>query len=92
MSTPDRDNEEEKKREEAIKDAILRRYLEPDARERLNNLKLVNPSLVNEIRDFIYNLAISQRLSRPLSDKELKDLLIRLQSRRKREYRFRGLW
>ncbi len=91
MAEASRDDEA-KKREEALKEAVVRRFLEPPARERLNNLRLVNPELVKEIRDFIYNLAVSQRLSRPLSDDELKDLLIRIQSRRKREYRFRGLW
>lgn len=85
-------DDERKKEEEAIKESVVRRYLSPRARERLNNLALVNPALVKQVKDFIYNLAISGRLSEPLTDSQLKELLYRIQSGRKREYRFRGLW
>ncbi len=92
MQEPVKSDDEAKRREEALKEAVLRRFLEPKARERLSNLRLVNPDLVVEIREFIYNLAVSGRLKKPLSDEELKSLLHKIQSSRRREYRFRGLW
>ncbi len=87
-------NKEDRKedKEEQIKEIVVRQYLSPKARERLNNLKLVNPELVKQVRELIYNLAISGRIKSPLSDAEVKELLYRIQNRRKREYRFRGLW
>ncbi len=84
--------DKEKEREEQLKEYVVRQYLSPKARERLNNLKLVNPELVKQVREFIYNLAVSGRLKNPLSDSELKELLYRIQNRRRKEYRFRGLW
>ncbi len=88
----DNSDEDKKREEEALKEAVIRQYLSPKARERLNNLSLVNPTLVKQVKELIYNLAVSGRLSEPLTDSQLKELLYRIQSSRKKEYRFKGLW
>lgn len=85
-------SDKEKKEEELLKESIVKQYLLPKARERLNNLSLINPELVSQVKELIYNLAVSGRLKSPLTDNQLKDLLYRLQARRKKEFRFRGLW
>ncbi len=88
----DNSDEDKKREEEALKETVIRQYLSPKARERLNNLSLVNPTLVKQVKELIYNLAVSGRLSEPLTDSQLKELLYRIQSSRKKEYRFKGLW
>lgn len=85
-------DEDKKREEEALREAVVRQYLSPKARERLYNLSLVNPTLVKQVKDLIYNLAVSGRLSEPLTDNQLKELLYRIQRNRKKEYRFKGLW
>jgi len=88
----DGSDDEKRREEEALKETVVRQYLSPKARERLNNLSLVNPTLVKQVKELIYNLAVSGRLSEPLTDSQLKELLYRIQSSRKKEYRFKGLW
>ena len=88
----DSSDEDKKREEEALRETVIRQYLSPKARERLNNLSLVNPTLVKQVKELIYNLAVSGRLSEPLTDSQLKELLYRIQSSRKKEYRFKGLW
>jgi len=88
----DGSDDEKRREEEALKETVVRQYLSPKARERLNNLSLVNPTLVKQVKELIYNLAVSGRLSEPLTDSQFKELLYRIQSSRKKEYRFKGLW
>jgi len=85
-------DEEAKKEEELRKEYIIRQYLTRKARERLANLSLVNPELVKKVKDLIVSLVLSNRISEPITDDELKELLYKIQKNMKREYRFRGLW
>jgi programmed cell death protein 5 len=68
---------------EATKQAILRRILEPKARQRLNNLKMVKPEFVSQIELQLIQLVQSNRVKAPISDELLKEILLRLQSQRR---------
>ena len=68
---------------EATKQTILRRMLEPKARQRLNNLKMVKPEFANQLELQLIQLAQSGKVKTPITDELLKDILIRLQSQRR---------
>lgn len=73
---------------EAQKQAMLKVILTPEARQRLANLKLVKPEFTTQLEDYLIQLAQYGRLPTPLSDDQLKQILIQLQSR-KREIKIR---
>lgn len=76
---------EAKKREEeeAQRQAILRRILTPEARSRLMNLKMVRPQFAEQLEIQLIQLAQSGRLPIPLTDKQLKAILLQLEGRRR---------
>ena len=86
------DRNDKEKEEEFKKETILRQYLTRKAKERLANLSLVNPGLVKRVKDLIVSLVISNKISEPITDDQLKGLLYEMQKNMKKEYRFRGLW
>lgn len=59
-----------------------------EARERLSNIKMVRPELASMVEEQILQLALSNKLDHPITDEELKSILLRLQERR-REFRIR---
>jgi programmed cell death protein 5 len=75
---------------EQQKQALLRQILTPEARQRLNNLKMVKPEFAAQLELQLMQLAQSGRLNIPLSDEQLKGLLVKLQST-KREIKIRRL-
>jgi len=83
--------EEEKRREaEARKEAILRQILTPEARERINNIKLVRPEFASALEDQLIVLAQQGRINIPLTDEELKEILQKLSdTTTRREYNFK---
>jgi len=68
---------------EIQKQAILRRILTPEARQRLNNLKMVKPEFANTLEIQLIQLAQSGRTQTPITDQQLKEILIRLQGQRR---------
>jgi len=68
---------------EMQKQAILRRILTPDARQRLTNLKMVRPEFAEQLELQLIQLAQQGRLNIPLNDEQLKELLAKLQSGRR---------
>jgi len=65
---------------ELQKQALLRQILTPEARQRMNNLKMVKPEFAAELELQLIQLAQAGRLNIPLTDEQLKELLLRLQS------------
>jgi len=57
-----------------------------EARERLNNVRMVKPDLAESIENQIFQLASSGRLRHQISDEELKQMLGQLQ-RPKKEFK-----
>jgi programmed cell death protein 5 len=75
---------------EAQKQALLRQILSPEARQRLTNLKMVKPEFTDQLELQLIQLAQAGKLPIPLSDVQLKQILIQLQSR-KRETKIRRI-
>jgi len=73
---------------ELQKQALLRKILSAEARQRLTNLKMVRPDFTEQIELQLIQLAQQGKLPIPLSDKQLKEILVQLQSR-KRETKIR---
>ncbi len=59
----------------AQKDQILRQVLSPEARLRLNNVKMVKPELANAVENYLINLAAQGQASGQISDEQLKQIL-----------------
>jgi len=81
---------EERMRIEVQKQAVLRRILTPAARQRLANLKLVKPEFAEQVELQLIQAAQAGRLPIPLTDEQLKRILLHLQSGR-RDIRIRRL-
>lgn len=63
---------------EAQKQAILRQILTPEARERLNRIKIVKTELAEAVELQLIQLAQAGRLGNVLTDDQLKTILRRL--------------
>lgn len=73
---------------EGQKQALIRRILTPEARSRLTNLKMVKPEFTQQLELQLIQLAQQGRIAIPITDEQLKELLVKLQSGR-REYKIR---
>jgi programmed cell death protein 5 len=85
MSTPQipQPNDEEARRREAEAAAMRQRallvLLDPAARQRLMNVRIVKPELASAVENYLINAASTGRLNRALTDDELKQILLSLQ-------------
>ncbi len=68
---------------EAQKQAILKQILSPEARQRLNNLKMIKPEFTEQLELQLIQLSQTGKLPIPLSDAQLKQILLQLQSRKR---------
>lgn len=68
---------------EMQKQAVLRQILTPKARQRLNNLKMVKPQFASQLELQLIQLVQSGRVQIPITDGQLKEILVRLQSQRR---------
>lgn len=68
---------------EAQKQALLSKILAPEARQRLNNLKMVKKDFAEQIELQLIEMAQTGKLPIPLKDAQLKSILIQLQSRKR---------
>ena len=79
--------EEEMARQQQQQDAqihmILMQILEPEARERLNTIKLTRPDFARAVEQQLVILAQSGRLRGKISDEMLKNLLTQLMPQKK---------
>ncbi len=75
---------------EKQKQALLSKILTPEARQRLNNLKMVRQEFAEQIELQLIEMAQTGKLPIPLSDAQLKQILLQLQSR-KRETQIRRI-
>ena len=68
---------------EAQKQALLKQILSPEARQRLTNLKMIKPDFTEQLELQLIQLAQSDKLPIPLSDAQLKQILLQLQTRKR---------
>ncbi|MGD1836144.1 MAG: DNA-binding protein [Nitrososphaeraceae archaeon] len=78
------DNDDNMKQREAqaeeMKQMILMKLLDPTARQRLMNIRMVKPDLAQTVESYLINAASTGRLNRVLTDEELKQILSSLQA------------
>lgn len=75
--------EQKKEQVDAAKRVVLRRILEPEARQRLTNLKMVRPDFAQQLELQLIQLAQTGRVNLPISDEQLKQILYQLQSKKR---------
>jgi len=63
----------------ALKEQALRTLLSPEARLRLNNVKMVKPDLAAMVENYLLGLASQGRLKNQISDDQLKQILLSIQ-------------
>lgn len=68
---------------EETRKTILRAILTPEARQRLNTLKMARPEIVEKIENQLIILAQSGRLRNKITDEQLKELLSRLMPKKR---------
>jgi len=68
---------------ERQKQAIIRRILTPEARQRLTNIRMVKPEFAEDLEMQLIQLAQSGRLQGQITDEQLKRTLQQLQSQKK---------
>jgi len=68
---------------EVQKQALLRRILTSDARSRLTNLKMVKPEFAEQLELQLIQLAQQGRINIPVTDEQLKEILVKIQSGRR---------
>ncbi len=84
--SPSDNNSEDMKRREAeamMRQKALMVLLDQDARQRLMNIRMVKPELALAVENYLITAASAGKLNRPLTDEELKQLLINLQQPKK---------
>jgi programmed cell death protein 5 len=85
---PDDNKEEEAIRKKKLKEQYLRMFFTPEARLRLNNVKLVKPELAEAIEDQVLQLGAAGKIGHPITDEELRSMLGRVDEPR-REFKIR---
>ena len=84
MSYPNQDDENKASQEKdsqlkAQKEQMLKQLLSPDARSRLNNIRMVKPDLANLVETYLLNLTTQGKTSGQISDDQLKQILLSIQ-------------
>jgi programmed cell death protein 5 len=86
FSQPQQPNDEDKRREAeatAARQRALMVLLEPSARQRLMNVRMVKPELATAVENYLINAASTGRLNRSITDEELKQILLSIQQPKK---------
>jgi len=74
----------------AQKEQLLRQILLPEARMRLNNIRMVKPDLANLLEQQLIGMATQGRIQSRLTDEQLKQILYSLQQP-KRDFKINRL-
>lgn len=67
----------------AQKDALLRKILDPESRLRLGNVRMVRPDLATQVENYLVAMMTQGRLNPPITDAQLKQILLSLQQPRR---------
>jgi programmed cell death protein 5 len=88
--TDEQKNMQTEQQLEMQKEALLISILAPEARQRLTNLKMIKPEFIGQLELQLIQLAKKRKIPIPLSDAQLKQILVQLQGT-KRETKIRRL-
>ena len=80
---PDANNQPNEEQINAQKDILLKQILSPEARLRLNNVKMVKPDLANMVENYLLGLASQGRSPGQITDDQLKQILLSAQQPKK---------
>ena len=58
------------------KEQILKQILTPEARMRLNNIKMVKPELSDNVEQFLIGMATQGKMPGQITDDQLKEILL----------------
>jgi programmed cell death protein 5 len=70
---------------------ILKIYLTSEARQRLNNVRMVRPELADFVENQIIQLASTGKLKRQITDEEVKEILSNIAEKERREFKIRRI-
>jgi programmed cell death protein 5 len=71
-------------------DALVHRFLTPEAQDRLSNLKMVDPELVQKLKIYLAQMAASGKMKR-MDDAQLKGILVKLRDAGKKDITIKRL-
>ena len=77
-----RREEEERRVAQKERQEILKKFLTPEAVQRLANIRLARPEVAENVENQILSIAQSGRLNRMITDNELKSILVRITEKR----------
>ncbi|QMU54002.1 MAG: DNA-binding protein [Nitrosopumilus sp.] len=63
----------------AQKEQILKQVLSPEARMRLNNIKMVKPELSDMVEQYLIGMATQGKIPGQINDEQLKQILLSTQ-------------
>ncbi len=69
------EREKERREFEIKKSQILRKILTPEARSRLENIKLVKPEIAEQIELYLIQLVSAGKIKSMIGDEEIKEIL-----------------
>ena len=93
MSFPESDDFQEKQNNQDIqaqKEGILKQILAPEARMRLNNIKMVKPELSDLVEQYLIGMASQGKMHSQITDDQLKQILLSIQQP-KRDFKINRL-
>jgi programmed cell death protein 5 len=84
---PPKEEDEKKK----LREQVMRLFLTSEARQRLNNVRIVKPEIANFVEEQIMQLINSGKLKRQLNDDEVKEILSNIAGKERREFKIRWI-
>ncbi|MEM0383501.1 MAG: DNA-binding protein [Candidatus Caldarchaeum sp.] len=86
--------EQARRQREMERAALLRAILTPEARQRLNNLKLIKPEIAERVEAYLIQVSQTGNVKLPIDDDGLKLVLDRITPKKKEtkiEWRSKGM-
>ncbi len=79
----EQDQMQRQQQQQAQIQSVLMQALEPEARERLNTIRLTKPDFASSVEQQILSLAQSGRLRQKITDEQLRQLLTQIVPQKK---------